>query len=257
MRQISLIEERLLDISRHIKEKQRATVKELSDEYGVTVVTIRSDLEKLEKRGQVKRVYGGAMSNVYLSHEGNFNTRRTENSEFKSRIAKAAAGMIKDGTNIIIDAGTTTLEIAKLIGHKRNLHVVTNALPIANELAENPNIEITVIGGNLSSVNLCMVGPSSIYALENIRVNQVFIGAWGIDLEAGFTCSDPFEAEMRRKAIACSQQTIVVADHSKFGRVSLFSFAEIDEIDTLISDDDVGLKTKQIFREKGVNAVFA
>ena len=92
---------------------------------------------------------------------------------------------------------------------------------------------------------------------ENIRVNQAFIGAWGIDLEAGFTCSDPFEAEMRRKAIACSQQAIVVADHSKFGRVSLFSFANIDGIDALISDDEIGLKTKQMFRENGVNAIFA
>ena len=255
MNQTILVEERLITMSNYIREKQKATVKELADEYGITVVTVRSDLEKLEKRGQIRKVYGGAMSGMYLSHEGSFSARSVENLDHKMRIAQAAAEIIKDGSNIIIDAGTTTFEIAKRIKHKRNLHVVTNSLPVANELSMNPNIKITIIGGSLSPVNLCMVGPSSLFALENIRVNQAFIGTWGIDIDAGFTCSDSSEAEMRRKAISCAKETIIVADHSKFTRVSLFSFAAAEEIDTLITDTMISTETGQMLQQKGLNII--
>jgi len=256
MRRLALVAERLAHMSGLIRERQRVTVRELADEYGVTAVTVRSDLDRLEARGEIRRVHGGAVSMAYLSHEGSFYARSAEQLDAKSKIAAAAAEMIKDGTNIIIDAGTTTLEIAKLIGDRKGLHVVTNSLPVANQLAGKPGIRLTVIGGDLSDVNLCMVGPSSVRALENIRTHQAFIGAWGIDIEAGFTCSDSSEAEVRRTAIACSREAIVVADSSKFGRVSLFSFAGLGDIAVLISDAEVDRETRETFHQAGVKALF-
>ena len=224
--------ERILDIL--LKEK-KISVGELSSRLGVSEVTIRKDLTELEKQGRLLRRYGGAVPAEnplqVVSHLKRVSQRQDE----KHRIAKCAAAMIKDGENILLDAGSTILALAKEL-HGREIRVVTNNIAVVNELVGDEKISVEVIGGTLRKASEAMVGPRACKALENIRVDKVFLGCSGFDPALGFSSQNAVEAETKQKMLKCAPEIIVLADHTKFSRPAFANFAKLDEITKIITD---------------------
>jgi len=241
--------ERILDIL--LKEK-KISVGELSRRLGVSEVTIRKDLTELEKQGRLLRRYGGAVPAEnplqVVSHLKRVSLRLEE----KKRIAKFAASMIKDGENILLDAGSTILALAKEL-HGREIRVVTNNIAVANELLGDDRITVEIIGGTLRRASEAMVGPRACKALENIRVDKVFLGCSGFDPALGFSSQNAVEAETKQKMLKCAPEIIVLADHSKFSRPAFANFAKLDEITKIITDrkpDENILKTTRMKKKE-------
>ncbi|HBC89361.1 MAG TPA: DeoR/GlpR transcriptional regulator [Lentisphaeria bacterium] len=224
--------ERILDIL--LKEKT-ISVGELSSRLGVSEVTIRKDLTELEKQGRLLRRYGGAIPAENPQQVVSHLKRISQQQDEKHRIAKFAASMIKDGENILLDAGSTILALAKEL-HGHEVRVVTNNLAVANELLPDEKIVVEVIGGTLRKASGALVGPWACRALEMIRVDKVFLGCSGFDPKLGFSSENAVEAETKQKMLDCAPEIIVLADHTKFTRPAFANFAKLDEITKIITD---------------------
>lgn len=224
--------ERILGIL--LKEK-KISVGELSLRLGVSEVTIRKDLTELEKQGRLLRRYGGAVPAENPLQVVSHLKRVSQRQEEKRRIAKFAASMIKDGENILLDAGSTALFLAEEL-HGREIRVVTNSIPVVNELIGDEKITVEVIGGTLRKASEAMVGPRACKSLENIRVDKVFIGCSGFDPALGFSSQNAVEAETKQKMLKCAPEAIILADHTKFSRPAFANFARLDEITKIITD---------------------
>ena len=244
--------ERILDIL--LKEK-KISVGELSSRLGVSEVTIRKDLTELEKQGRLLRRYGGAVPAEnplqVVSHLKRVSLRLDE----KRRIAKFAASMIKDGENILLDAGSTILALAKEL-HGREIRVVTNNIAVANELLGDDKISIEIIGGTLRRASEAMVGPRACKALENIRVDKVFLGCSGFDPALGFSSQNAVEAETKQKMLKCAPEIIVLADHSKFSRPAFANFAKPEEVNTIITDKKIPDDILHVLKKHKLKTIF-
>ncbi len=217
-----------------LKEK-RISVCELSSRLGVSEVTIRKDLTELEKQGRLLRRYGGAIPAENPQQVVSHLKRVSQQPDEKHRIAKFAASMIKDGENILLDAGSTILALAKEL-HGRELRVVTNNLAVAGELISDEKIVVEVIGGTLRKASGALVGPWACRSLENIRVDKVFLGCSGFDPKLGFSSENAVEAETKQKMLDCAPEIIVLADHTKFSRPAFANFARPDQVSAIITD---------------------
>ncbi|MEI6421720.1 MAG: DeoR/GlpR family DNA-binding transcription regulator [Lentisphaerota bacterium] len=241
--------ERILDI---LLEEKKISVGELSSRLGVSEVTIRKDLTELEKQGRLLRRYGGAVPAENPLQVVSHLKRVAQRQEEKRRIAKCAAAMIKDGENILFDAGSTILALAKEL-HGREIRVITNNIAVLNELVGDEKISVEVIGGTLRKASEAMVGPRACKTLESIRVDKVFLGCSGFDPALGFSSQNAVEAETKQKMLKCAPEIIVLADHTKFSRPAFANFAKLDEITKIITDknpDDNILKAIKIKKKK-------
>lgn len=228
------LEERRSDILRRLAEAGRVEVYALAREYNVSEVTIRQDLAALEEQGLLRRTHGGAMP-VETGFELPFSRTMAANAGEKARIAKAAAGMVREGETIILDVGTTTTAIAQALLGQRNITVVTNALNIAIMLEEAPGLTVVVTGGTLRPVQHSLVNPLGLEILLRLRADRLFLGANGVSAAAGVTNANFPEAEIKRAMMAAARQKIVVADSSKIGRVAAAVIAPLAEFDLLIT----------------------
>ncbi len=224
--------ERILDIL--LKEK-KISVGELSSRLGVSEVTIRKDLTELENQGRLLRRYGGAIPAENPQQVVSHLKRISQQQDEKHRIAKFAASLINDGENILLDAGSTILALAREL-HGRELRVVTNNLAVASELLPDEKVIVELIGGTLRKASGALVGPWACRALETIRVDKVFLGCSGFDLKLGFSSENAVEAETKQKMLNCAPEIIVLADHTKFTRPAFANFARPDQISSIITD---------------------
>jgi DeoR family fructose operon transcriptional repressor len=232
-------EERKSGIAEYIHKNSRASVEELSEKFNVSKSTIRRDLQELEDVKLLKRTHGGAVSLEMVSFESAFTEREDKYAREKELIAKRAAELIQDGDTIILDAGTTTQLLAREIKGFSGLTVVTNSLMIAYELQNTPNIEVMVTGGKLRPDTLSLVGPLTEEALKHIRVNICFVATNALDIAEGLTTPMITEATAKRKMMEIAKQVILLADHTKIGKVSFAKFADLTEIDQYIVDDGI------------------
>ncbi|QCX34406.1 DeoR/GlpR transcriptional regulator [Caloramator sp. E03] len=244
-------EERKMQIISLLKEQGNIKVSDLAKIYDVSEVTIRKDLQELEEEGLIKRVHGGAVLNNSIKFEPTFSEKSDKYIQEKESIGKASAKLIKDGDIIALDAGTTTLQIAKNITAK-NLTVVTNSLDIAYQLSSKKDIEVIVTGSLLRWETRAFVGPLTDMTLKNIRVDKAFIGTNGISLKFGLTTPNITEANTKKTLISISQQIIVVCDHSKFNSVCFAKIVDIDEIDIVVTDSGIDKSIKKQFEKAGV-----
>ncbi len=229
-------EERMNKILKITETKRFIKVEELASFFDVSSRTIRRDLEKLEQNGLLKRTYGGAVATCPDEDELTLDIRGDIFAGEKEKIGKAAAELIEDGDSLVLDSGTTVHWVAKHIKMKRDLIVVTNAINIVNELAKCENITLVVTGGTLRASTYSLVGAQTQEMLRKINVKWAFLGASGITERQGFTNTNLFEAEVKRAMIACAKKSVVLADHSKFGKVSFSNFASLTEVDHIITD---------------------
>lgn len=240
-----------------IREDGHAKVLQLSKIFKVTEVTIRQDLEKLEKDGFVKREHGGA----HLKDIGlNVKNIVLQNQEFlkeKAAIAHKAVEMINDGDTIILDSGSTTTEIAKLISGFKNLTVITNALNIALILGADPEINLVLTGGEFKAPTLSLTGQKAADFFQDLHVDKLFLATAGITLKSGLTYPSISDICVKRAMIESSNAVYLVADSSKIGKSSFASLGALSLIDFLITDSKIKEEDIQMLQDNEIKMIIA
>lgn len=230
-------------------------VSELSSLFNVSEGTIRRDLRGLQKEGLLKKTYGGAVTAGGVSFDTPFNVSKDHFVEEKQRLARAAADLVKEGETIFVEAGTTTLHLARLLRQKHNLMVVTNGIHIASELCNSEGTHVFLIGGDLRQHTAALVGPHAERCLEEIRVDKAFLGISGVVTKRGMTTGTLAEAQIKRGIINCAKEVIAVTDHSKFDR-ELFAFvAPLTAVHKIIVDDGISNEDLQAMKEMGLEVI--
>jgi DeoR family transcriptional regulator of aga operon len=253
-----LVEERRRLIVEYVESNGRATVEELAARFGTSTVTIRNDLESLARAGAIARSHGGALpSTQTVTGDVPLNIKETRSHPQKLRIGQAAAKLIKDGETIILDSGSTTVEIARQIRQLKfeSLTVVTNALNIALELSGLTNIRVMMLGGLLRPTSYSLVGPDAEQALSRISADKLFLGVDGLDPVVGVTTPDPLEASLNALMIRVSRETIAVFDASKLGQRSLSVITPISTLHTVITDHSASEDMVEALRDAGVQVM--
>jgi len=252
-----LAQERQGIILNLLHEQEVVKVSELCDRFNVSVETIRRDLDYLSKQGKLKRVYGGAVMVEKAATEPAYNYRFIKNESKKRKIGKETSKLIANGDTLIIDLGTTTLEVAKHLKHKKNLTVITNSLYIARELVDIPENRVILIGGNLRAGELTTSGIFVEEILKSFNVDKVIIGVGGITIENGISDYHLDEARARKIMTTRGKHVIAVADHSKFDVEALVNICPIEEIDTLVTDDKVPSHIINQYKNRNLNVIIA
>lgn len=232
-------------------------VTDLMKEYGVSIETVRRDLEYLEKSGYLKRVYGGAVLHGLYGQEPAYEHREIVNYEEKKAIGAKTAELIDDGDTLIIDVGTTTLEVVHCLKGKKNLTVITNATLIAQEIVQNEGCRVILLGGELRPGELAVSGHISDQNLQYFYANKLLMGVGGISLQSGCTDYHVEEANTRRIMLERSDMVIAVADYSKFGVTAMNFVCPPGRIDKLVTDWSTPSQTIREFREKGIDIIIA
>lgn len=224
-----------------IRDRDFVAVGDLSTMFGISEVTVRSDLGTLARQGRIRRVRGGAVSSSPSRRERPFEESRGAFSEEKAAIGRAAAQLVSSGSTIILDVGTTTTAIAQALLARTDLEdlvIVTNALNIALELeAGTPRFTVVVMGGTLRPLQHSLVDPLGGLILEHLHADQLFLGCNGIDVERGVTNANLPEAELKRRMLRSAARRIVVADGSKVGAVSVAHLCAAADPDLLLTGD--------------------
>ncbi|MGQ9632287.1 MAG: DeoR/GlpR family DNA-binding transcription regulator [bacterium] len=251
------IAERHDRIMKLIRERGRVKVSQLGRMFNVSEATIRSDLMKLERAGVLRRTHGGAISIGEDFAELSFKEKEGRNIEEKRRIANAAVRMIDDGDNIILDAGTTTLQIARALrgAERRNVRVITNSIYNALELIAAENIFVTIVGGDIRRHSRSIVGPLSLKTLEGLHANKLFLGTTGASLHKGLTSPNMIEAQTKHKMIEAANEVVLVADHTKFGNIAYAPFASFEEIDVVITGKELSNEFVEPLSRMGIKMV--
>src|SRR5574341_313237 len=218
------LEERRQEILRRVNQEERVSVAELSQQFGVSEVTIRSDLQALAERNLVVRTHGGALPSARGLYDLSLALRRPRQLQEKSRIGEAGAALVADGDAIFLDSSSTALAIAQHVRHHRHLTVVTNSLAVAQDMLDASGVTVVMVGGTLRRDTASMVGTDGLEMLRKFNIQKGFFGAHGISLAEGLTDVSADEAEMKRPLVAMCRQVIAVLDATKWGRVGLASF---------------------------------
>jgi DeoR/GlpR family transcriptional regulator of sugar metabolism len=228
--------ERHSQIRRLVEQKGRVTVPELRLQFEVSEATIRRDLEELDGLGWIRRTHGGAVKLDRVAIEPPILQRMSEQSLEKARIGQAAASLVKEGETIFLGSGTTVLEIARCLPSRLHLTVITNSLPVVNQLASNEQLQLVVIGGLLRQTELSMVGHVAEQALGEFHADRLFMGMRAIDVHHGFTSDYLPETITDRLILGIASQVVVVADHQKFGRLSSVVVGPVTSANLIITD---------------------
>jgi DeoR family fructose operon transcriptional repressor len=235
------------------------SVSNLAQRLGVSEMTIRRDLDWLEKRSILTRVHGGAIAFqseiTQMQAEKPFGLRLNESNPQKKSIGWAAAKLVQDGNRIILDAGTTTQQIARNLGGKDNLTVITNNIPISTELSRYEQIETILLGGQLKHRELCTIGPMVKQELAILSVDIHFLSAAGFSVRHGATDPDMREVEIKQAMIQASSEVILVADSSKFGLVELVKICPIDSLNKIVTDDSISPQAVIELEAEGIEVI--
>jgi DeoR family fructose operon transcriptional repressor len=234
-------EERQQEILRRARAAGRVDVVTLAAELDVTTETIRRDLTALERAGVLRRVHGGAIPVERLGFEPALAARDEVMTAEKERIAKAALAELPEDGSVIIDAGTTTGRLVQALPADRELTVIVNSPPLATVLAGRANLQVIMLGGRLRGKTLATVDDWALRPLAHLNVDVAFMGANGCSLDRGLTTPDPAEAAIKRAMVQAAQRSVLLADHTKFGNTYLATFAELSEVDVVISDTGLDL----------------
>ncbi len=242
-----------------IESKGQVAVADLSQEFGVSEVTIRNDLAQLEKQNMLIRARGGAIK-IKLQNIGvdsPLSDKMREHFKEKQQIGQAAAKLISEGDTIILDSGTTTAEIAKNLDELKELTIITNAINIATILADKNDFNVFMPGGMLRKKSLSLVGVMAEENINRYYCDKLFLGVDGIDREHGLSTPNVEEAHVNRMMIDISKKVIVVTDSSKFFRRRFASIAPITKIDILVTDSGISNQDKIMLEQAGIEVIIA
>jgi DeoR/GlpR family transcriptional regulator of sugar metabolism len=246
--------EKILDL---LKEDGSAKVIDLARIFKVTEVTIRQDLEKLERDGLVMREHGGAHLKNVEDQVRNFLLVNQERLKQKEIIAQKCLEFIQPGDTIILDSGSTTTEIAKKLKNINGLTVITNALNIALMLGANPNIVVIMTGGEFKPPTLSLTGQKAADFFKGLNVQKLFLATAGISLKSGLTYPSISDLVVKKAMIDAAEITYLVADSDKIGKSALASLGALSLIDYIITDEGVEEKHKQVFKDHEIELIIA
>jgi DeoR family transcriptional regulator of aga operon len=232
-------------------------VNKLMEQFGVSAVTIRNDLNALESQGLVERSHGGAVLARMPPMEHTIRQKDEINHPEKERIGATAARFVQPGDNIIIDSGTTTISLARHLRDATDVTVMTNGLNIAWELADAPGVDVILTGGLLRKKSLSIQGSQAEACLQTYNFDKLFLGVDGLDLQFGVTTHNEAEASLNQKMVERAKKIIVLTDATKFGRVSLHGIAKLERIDTIITDDRISGEYREELEKLGIELVIA
>lgn len=241
----------------------KVNVLPLAHRFMVSSETIRRDLDVLEREGQLRRVYGGAVRHSgYSPSEPPYALRKSQNAEEKRAIGRAAADWIEDGSTIVIDVGTTAMELAMAIQDKQQLKVITNSVAVAAVLSDSLNQgrfrgKVTLLGGELNPEQQSISGPLCERMMEQFRVDLAFMSVGGVSLVDGITDYDANEASMSQLFARCAQRVVVLADHSKLGVTTFARIMSFDGVEAIICDVECPDEWKDAVDQSGVQWIAA
>ncbi len=248
--------ERRNEILMKLQAERRVVVSELSQLYDVSEETIRRDLEKLVNEGVAIKSYGGAVINENANLEVPFNIRKNYNVIGKQKIAEQIAAMVKDGESLMLDASSTAVYIAKALKEKKNLTVITNSIEIIVELMDMPEWKVLSTGGLSREGLFALVGPQTDKMLKSYHVDKAVISCKGFDLESGITDSDELHANNKITMLGAAGKKILAVDKSKFDKTAFTAIGALDDITTVVTDEEPDRRWLQAFEEAGIECVY-
>jgi DeoR family transcriptional regulator, aga operon transcriptional repressor len=250
---------RRIKILEQLNQLGQVNVSNLSKTFGVSEVTIRNDLAQLEKKHMLVRARGGAMkvSQSYVGVDYPLSDKQKKHLQEKRDIGKRAAELIEERNTIIIDSGSTTIEVARNLGQFNELTVITNALNVATQLTEYKNLNVIVPGGTLRKNSLSLVGILAERGFRNYFCDKLFLGVDGFDTQHGISTPNIEEAHLNQIMIEISREVIVVADSSKFQRRGFAFIAPINKINMVVTDKGIPQDEKGRLENLGIKVIIA
>lgn len=225
-----------------------------AEQLKVSTETIRKDLQLLERKGLLRRVHGGAIAVEELSFEPAVSSR-TSNEEEKRRIVQAAVAEVPREGAVFLDAGSTTTMLAEMFPADRELHVFTNTLTIALALVSRPRLNVHTLGGRVRARTFAEVDNWAVRALSEIQVDVAFLGTNAISSERGLSTPDESEATVKRLMLSSARRRVLLADHTKHDRTSLYKYGSLSDIDLLITDDGLSEQNAHRLQSAGLKQV--
>ncbi|MFS0822047.1 DeoR/GlpR family DNA-binding transcription regulator [Bacillus sp. 1P02SD] len=240
-----------------LEEKKRVTVKDLAKDVNVSEATLRTDLNVLEEEGLLTRTHGGAVLNEDLtSTKVSFSEREKKNPDSKNIIAQRAINLINQKDCILLDASTTALALARLIRESTlNITVVTNGISAAIELKENPGVNVILVGGMARMGSMALEGLLGTNVLNKINIDTMFTSARGFTIEEGLTDFNVYEVELKRVMVDKADKIVALLDHSKIGTSSIATFATCDQLDTIISDQELDAELEKELTKRNIEVL--
>lgn len=230
--------ERIRAIMNALRTSDSVSVAELALAYGVSEMTIRRDLDELAQQGVVRRVRGGALSLLLRGEEPPFGVREREAVDAKRRIGAEVASLLADGEAVLLDGGTTALEVARAVRDRR-LTILPLALQAAQELTAAPRVRLVLPGGEVRQGEMNFVGPLTETSIKALRFDTAVIGCCGLSAEHGLTAHDLPEVAIKQAAIASARRVVVACDSGKFSRTAFGAVCGLDRLDVVVTDDGI------------------
>ncbi len=252
-------EERHQAIAELVASRGRVAVTELATHFEVTTETVRRDLSQLERLKLLRRVHGGAVSMRSVTMlEAQLSDRDQAQAAEKERIARAALALLPEGgCTLLLDAGSTTVRLAAQLPTTDQWTVVTHAVPIAALLAPLPHVELHLLPGRVRTATQAAVGHATVEAIRQFRADLAFVGTNGISVRHGLSTPDPEEAATKRALIDSAQRVVVLTDATKVGQERTVRFADLEDVDVLVTDDAIGAADAKAFEAAGLDVVLA
>ncbi len=247
--------ERLQRIVNYVESREVITVPEIVSKFSISMTTARRDLDTLAEQGKIQRVHGGAIALPKAPPEPPALHRTLEQAEEKQHIGRMAAELVLDGETVFLGAGTTVLEVARQLCTRRNLTVITNSLLVVNALEDIPDINLIQLGGTFRHSEKSFVGHITEKALADVRAAKVIMGVRAIDTVQGLTDESPAEAATNRAIMQIGQQVIIVADHTKFGRVAGAFITPVTGIRVIVTDSSTPKEYIKTLEAQGVRVI--
>lgn len=236
--------------------KEVVTINEFMESFNISTETVRRDLNLLEKQGKIEKVYGGAKLKDNPNYETAIENRMISRLADKQNIGRKCVELINDNDCIFIDSGSTTYQIAKYLDSKKNLTIVTNSIHVVNELMST-DYEIIIIGGRIRHSECSIVSYDYIFDFSQLNIQKSFICASGITIENGISDFNMHEALTRKRIITRSKEIFIASDSSKFGKDVTINVATLDQIDCIVTDDNINQLMVKNLAEKDIRIVKA
>lgn len=251
------ITERHQLILQKLQEAGKVSIQELTEKMEVSGVTIRKDLKLLEDKHLLFRTHGGASMNNPYAMERTINEKSGINVHKKQKIAKAALRFIEGNDSIIIGSGTTVFEFARCLHPQEHLTVITPAVKVTLELSSRPNIDVLQLGGVIRPNSSSVAGSVAERILNDISCGVLFLGVDGIDLDFGLSITNLAEATLNQKMIEAAQKVVILADSTKFDRRGLGKVCNIDQIQYIVTDNQVSQETIRGLEDRSIHVIIA
>ncbi|MCA0991342.1 DeoR/GlpR family DNA-binding transcription regulator [Pseudalkalibacillus hwajinpoensis] len=243
-------------IIEQLEKNETVKVTELSDLLNVTEKTVRLDLEQLENRGILKRIHGGAILADVGERILPINERQSANSEVKQAIAKEAVEQVSAQDTILMDGGSTTLAVARMLG-EFPVTVITNDIQIANELSSKEQIQLIIPGGTRIPNSSSLMSAHATQSLHTMRVNHLFFGSTGVSIDHGLTVFNSLFVDWKKELLKTADNSILVVNSSKFEKIALIQFADLSDVDVIITDSRLDKEIEKQLISRGIKVIKA